>query len=188
QPFPQLLFGLEADHFGDHFTVFKHHQGRNAHHPETAGRFRIVIHIQLGNLQFIPDFIVQLLQNGSDHFARTTPGSPKINQYGSRFHFIGKILVRHIYDGHDGYLLNSPSSNPTNLVYHSGAKDPRYFDGRKNERTLEKEPPLPAFVQKYGFRELPKTKGEERGMRSSALLQPGGLRKIAPHSRINDGV
>ena len=63
-------------------TVLEDDHGGNAHDAEATSNIGIVIHVEFGNGQAAGLLFSDLLKDGGDHLARTTPFGPEVNDNG----------------------------------------------------------------------------------------------------------
>ena len=72
-------FVARADGFVRHVAVFKQHQRGNAHHAVLARELRLLVDIDLSDLDGAV-FFRDLIHDGRDHAARAAPWRPEIDQ------------------------------------------------------------------------------------------------------------
>ena len=76
----QLTF-RQCAHFGcRHFTVFEQQQSRDTTDAIFRRSARVLIDVQFCNGQFALIFVSYLIHNRGDHFARTAPLCPEIDE------------------------------------------------------------------------------------------------------------
>jgi len=63
----------------DFLPTLEHHQRGDAANPVLAGDVWIFVGVELEDLDFAFEFLGNLVNNGSHHAARATPGSPEVN-------------------------------------------------------------------------------------------------------------
>jgi hypothetical protein len=73
----------ECSHFGGGELAFvEDHEGGNAANAEFAGDVAVVVHIELGDLEFAIVGRGHFVQGGGDHFAGAAPFGPEIDEHG----------------------------------------------------------------------------------------------------------
>lgn len=78
----QLRFAESAHFRCSQLAVFEEHEGGDATNAKFGGDFSVFIDIHLGNLKFAFVASCHFIQDGSDHFAWTTPLGPIVHQDG----------------------------------------------------------------------------------------------------------
>lgn len=73
-----------ANYLVDGLSVLEKHQRRDAHDTIFTSHIRILVSVQLEDLDLALVFLPNLFYNGRDHPARAAPYRPKINQYETR--------------------------------------------------------------------------------------------------------
>ena len=61
--------------------TFEHHQSGDAADPVLAGDVGVLVGVEFEDLDLAVEFLCDFLDNRSDHAARTTPGSPEVDQH-----------------------------------------------------------------------------------------------------------
>lgn len=90
----ELLFTDRADLRRLNFAVLENHQGRYTTHVVITRGLLIVVNIDLGDLDLAGIARCQLVENRRNHFARTAPLCPEINQHWlCGFQYFGIELV-----------------------------------------------------------------------------------------------
>ena len=77
----QLGFAEGAHLGGRQLTILEKHQRGDAADAKFGGNVSVFIHVHFGDLKLAIVGAGSFIQDGGDHFAGTTPFSPKINQY-----------------------------------------------------------------------------------------------------------
>src|SRR5574337_1270839 len=75
----QLGLGKRTDLRCLDVAALEEHQRRNAANAVFGGRFLVFIDVELGDLELATVLLGNVIENGSDHFAGTTPLSPVID-------------------------------------------------------------------------------------------------------------
>ena len=89
-PVDQLLLWHGADLGRGHLAVLEQHQGRNPANAVFLRRRRVMVDIDLGDLQLALEIGRDFLQRRRNHFARAAPFGPEIDQHRpGRFQDVG---------------------------------------------------------------------------------------------------
>lgn len=79
----ELFFGdVCTDDLIFHFTVFEKQEQRNGFYAVFHSKVAGFIHIDLGHFCLTFDLCGELFEDGTDHFARTAPFCPEIDENG----------------------------------------------------------------------------------------------------------
>jgi hypothetical protein len=91
----ELRFGYRAHLLGGNGPVLEKQQSRNAANVVLRRRFRILVDIELYDLQSVRVLVCDGVQNWSDHFAGAAPFGPEVEKHRpARFYDI--LLERRI--------------------------------------------------------------------------------------------
>ena len=89
-------------------AVFEDEQSRDAHHAQFGGSHRVVVDVELHDLEASLIFIRQFFQCRSNGKAGATPGCPEVEKYGHiRLQdFLVKVSISYIHDMGGGHRLS----------------------------------------------------------------------------------
>src|SRR5690606_13372556 len=109
----KLRFRQGADLARDHGAVLEQHQGRYAAHRVLGGGRRILVHVQLGDLDAAVVVAGDLVEDRRDHLARATPFGPVVDEHGGvrLQHVLVERVVANLLDCHLNSLdIGAPAS------------------------------------------------------------------------------
>jgi hypothetical protein len=78
----QLRFAQCANFRGGELAFVEDHQGGDAADAEFAGDVAVVVHVELGDLEFAVVSTGKLIECGCDHFAGAAPFGPEVHEDG----------------------------------------------------------------------------------------------------------
>src|SRR5262249_4143805 len=106
-PLGQLLLRCRADLTRCDLAVLDQHQRRDLQDAVPGGSIRILVNVELDDLDLVAELARDLFKRRRDHAAGATPFGPKIHdhRFGRLQNIRFKTSVRHFADRHDRYLL-----------------------------------------------------------------------------------
>src|SRR5262249_52386226 len=106
-PLVQLLLRRGTNLTRCDLAVLEQHQRRDRHNAVLGGCIRVLVDVELDDLDLVAELTSDLFKRRRDHAAGTTPFRPKVYD-----HWLGRLQnirfktsVRHFADRHDRYLL-----------------------------------------------------------------------------------
>src|SRR4051812_19090189 len=87
----ELALALGADHALHRLTVLEDDERGDAHDVEPPGDVRVVVDVQLGDLELAGLLVGDLVEDRGDHLARTAPLGPEVDEH--RLARAGDLLV-----------------------------------------------------------------------------------------------
>src|SRR5690242_6969128 len=76
----ELSLGLEPDDLADLLAVLEDEEGRDAPDAVLGGCAWIVVRVELAELDLTVVLLSELVDDGSDHATRATPGGPEVDE------------------------------------------------------------------------------------------------------------
>ena len=86
-------FGNETDRFIDQLAIAEEQDSRDAHDAKLLRHIHILVNIEFSDLDTTGVVIGYFIDNGTQPFARTAPGSPAVNDGDALSRFGCKILI-----------------------------------------------------------------------------------------------
>src|SRR5258708_12641080 len=115
-------FRMRSEKLINGLPALKHHQKRNAVRSVLRGKLRILVHVQLGDLQPSRVLVRELFQRRRNHATWPAPYGPKINEHGLvavqhllvkirliyRYWMVGGLLISAIFSFGNARLWSTP--------------------------------------------------------------------------------
>ena len=96
---------MHADFLAYHLTVAEYHERRDAHNAEALSDSRLIIDIQLADLDLAVKLLVKLLKDRCLHAAGSAPSCPEVDQHEAGGSDGIKIVLCKMHNSHVIYLL-----------------------------------------------------------------------------------